>query len=204
MDLMKRVDMLLKERGITRAQALREMDLPHSTFDRWVNSKMGPNVSIVARVADYLNVSVDYLLGNEAPPREGVRRIPVYGRIPAGIPLEAIEDITDFEEEWEYRLQPDKEYVALIVRGDSMSPVYLNGDIVIVRLQDYADTGDDAVVFVNNDDATLKRISRSEKGLTLKPMNNEFEPMFFTPEEAERLPVKIFGIVVQLRRNIRG
>lgn len=172
------------------------------------NGTRDPKPDTLRKIAEAYRVDYDVLVRLCAhipvPVSGGIRRIPVYGRIPAGIPIEAIEDITDYEEELERKLQPDKEYIALTVSGDSMNPVYMSGDIIIVRLQEHADTGDDAVVFVNNDDATLKRISISEKGLTLKPLNNEYEPMFFTPAEVEKLPVRILGVVVQLRRNIRG
>ena len=71
--------------------------------------------------------------------------------------------------------------------------------MVIVRKQDDCDNGDLAVVLVSGEDATVKRIKKSAAGIMLIPNNPAFEPMFFSNEEIEALPVTILGKVVELR-----
>ncbi len=127
--------------------------------------------------------------------------IPVLGKVPAGVPIEAIEDIID-EIELPAKLASDShEYFALLVSGDSMYPEYLDGDIIIVRRQESAETGDDVVAYVNGYDATLKRLIRSPKGITLRPLNTTYAPQTFTNDQILDLPIRIAGIVVEQRRN---
>ena len=103
-------------------------------------------------MADFFNVSVDYLLGRDntssLPQSTGGTWVPVLGRVAAGIPIEAIEDVEDYEE-----ISPDMaktgEFFALKIQGDSMEPKISNGDVVIVRQQPDCDNGDIAVVLVN-------------------------------------------------------
>lgn len=125
-------------------------------------------------------------------------KIPVLGRVQAGIPIEAIEEIMDYEE-----ITPEMasqgEYFALLIQGDSMEPRMKEGDVVIVRKQEDVDSGDIAVVIVNGHDATIKRFIKRDNGLLLQATNPAYEPMFFTPEEVRSLPVVVVGRVVELR-----
>lgn len=133
-----------------------------------------------------------------------VVQIKVYGTIPAGIPVEAVEDIIDTEEIPASWLSGDREYFALQVHGDSMYPQYLEGDVVIFLKTDTCETGDDCVVYVNGQDATLKRIKRYEDGsLSLCPLNTSYSPCTFTAKQVQELPITIGGVAVELRRKFR-
>lgn len=138
------------------------------------------------------------------PLERSVVQIKVYGTIPAGIPVEAVEDIIDTEEIPASWLSGDREYFALQVHGDSMYPQYLEGDVVIFLKTDTCETGDDCVVYVNGQDATLKRIKRYEDGsLSLCPLNTSYSPCTFTAKQVQELPVTIGGVAVELRRKFR-
>ena len=130
-------------------------------------------------------------------------RIPVLGTIPAGIPIEAIEDILDYEEISE-DMATKGEYFALKVKGDSMIPTIKDGDIVIVKQQDDAESGKICVVMINGFDATLKEIKKDPMGLWVLPHNpsSEFKPTFFTNQEIVDTPVRIIGVAVEIRRSI--
>lgn len=133
-----------------------------------------------------------------------VVQIKVYGTIPAGIPVEAVEDIIDTEEIPASWLSGDREYFALQVHGDSMYPQYLEGDVVIFLKTDTCEAGDDCVVYVNGQDATLKRIKRYEDGsLSLCPLNTSYSPCTFTAKQVQELPITIGGVAVELRRKFR-
>lgn len=133
-----------------------------------------------------------------------VTAIKVYGTIPAGVPVEAIEDVVDTEEIPTAWLQGGREYFALRIKGDSMYPQYLEGDIVIFRKTSTCETGDDCVVYVNGQDATLKRIKRYEDGsLSLCPLNTSYSPCTFTAKQVQELPITIGGVAVELRRKFR-
>ena len=128
-------------------------------------------------------------------------RIPVLGSIPAGVPVEAVENIIDWEDipaEW---MAGDRDYFALQVTGDSMYPEYIAGDTVIVRKQSSCDSSDDCVVLINGIDATLKRVYLSDDCIELDSVNKMYGKRRFTMDEIKSLPVTILGVVVELRRK---
>ena len=125
-------------------------------------------------------------------------RIPVYGSVAAGIPLDAIQDIEDYEEITDEMARAG-EYAALKIKGNSMLPRFTPGDVVIVKLQNDVDNGDIAIVMVNGDEATCKKIKKTPEGVMLISTNPDYEPMFYTNREIEEKPVKIWGKVVELR-----
>ncbi len=127
----------------------------------------------------------------------------VYGTIPAGIPMECIEDIIDTEEISADMLKGGKQYFGLKVKGDSMEPDYLDGDIIIFQKQDDCENGDDCVVMVNGNDGTFKRVFKNENGIILQPLNNKYQPMIYSNEQIENLPLRILGVFEQLRRKKR-
>lgn len=132
-----------------------------------------------------------------APP---IVRVPVLGRVPAGFPIEAVTDVVDEIELPSRFIGDGYEYFGLLVKGESMLPEYRDGDFVLVRRIETAETGDDVVAFIGASDATLKRFVRTENGLTLRPLNPAYDELHFTESEAARLPVSVAGIVVELRR----
>ncbi len=131
-------------------------------------------------------------------PGDKAVRIPVYGSVAAGIPLEAIQDIDDYEE-ISLEMACSASYAALRIKGDSMLPRFTPGDVVIVKLQKYVENGDIAIVFVNGDEATCKKIKKTPEGVMLISTNPDYEPMFYTNQEIEEKPVRIWGKVVELR-----
>lgn len=129
-------------------------------------------------------------------------RIPVFSAVPAGTPVEALNDIIDWEEIPAKWLVGGKEYFGVVVKGNSMYPYYMEGDIVIVCKQPVCECGDDCIVYVNGYEATLKQVKLHEDGsMTLQPLNPEYAPRTYTPEEISSLPVMICGVVKELRRT---
>lgn len=130
-------------------------------------------------------------------------KIPVLGIIPAGIPIEAVEDVLDYEEISE-DMATKGEYFALKVRGDSMHPIVNDGDVVIIKQQDDAESGKICVVMINGYDATLKRIKKEQDGIWILPENPycDFKPTFFTNKDIISTPVRIIGVAVEIRRSL--
>ena len=91
------------------------------------------------------------------------------------------------------------EYFGLKIRGDSMEPRICDGDVVIVRQQDDAESGDIVIAMVNGDDATCKRLVKYASSIALVSLNTKYEPMMFTNEEIMSKPVRVIGKVVELR-----
>lgn len=118
--------------------------------------------------------------------------------IATGIPIEAIEEVSDWRQITE-DLARSGEFIGLQIHGSSMEPRMKEGDVIIVRLQDDCDSGDTAVVMINGDEATCKVVQKSPEGITLISTNPVYEPYFFTNRQIEEEPVKILGKVVELR-----
>lgn len=125
----------------------------------------------------------------------------IYGTIPAGVPMECIEDILDTEEIPADMLKGGKQFFGLRVKGDSMFPDYLDGDTLIIEKTEDCESGDDCVVMVNGNDGTFKRVFKNETGIILQPLNPTYAPMVYSNEQILSLPVKVLGVVVELRRK---
>jgi len=191
---------LRKECHYTQEEVALKLNLTRTNYAKLECKKTSTISSeTLNKVAELYNVSVDYLLKNNKEYKEkaGVK-IPVLGSIPAGIPVEAVEDIIDYEEIPSSMLSTG-EYFGLKVKGTSMQPRIMNGDVVIVRKQESAENGDICVFMVNGYEATLKTIKKTEDGIFLIPYNTEFRELFYSNEDIETLPVRIIGKVIELR-----
>lgn len=194
-----------KATGLTQAEVAASIGITQNAYSYWENGKVKIDHESLAKLSKLFGVTIDYLMGISEQPQDNIVKIPVLGTIPAGIPLEAIEDIIDYEEIPQSFLSGGKEYFALAVKGDSMWPDYLPGDVVIVRKQPICNSGDDCIVYVNGYDATLKQLkfNNEDHSLTLIPRNQSYPPRTYTQEEIQALPVTIAGVVVELRRKIK-
>lgn len=182
-------------------------DLLHinkSTLSRIENGLREPKSSFIEEYANFFNVTIDYLLGNsnikELTPTKGVK-IPVLGSVVAGVPIEAVTDILDYEE-IDQEMAKKGEYFALKVKGSSMEPLFCENDVVIVKQQPDVENGEIAVVFVNGGEATLKRIQKIDTGIMLVAENNAvYKPTYYTNNEIQEKPIVVVGKVVELRRK---
>lgn len=171
---------------------------------------IAPSIQSIKQAADGMGMDFNTLFGkidgnvdvsealHKTTRKNKATTINVYGRVAAGIPLEMIEDIIDTEEIPE-ELARTGEFFGLQIHGDSMEPRMKEGDIVIVRQQDDAETGDIVIATVNGTDATCKRLRKYRDGIELIAINPSYEPMFYSNEEIESKPVRIIGRVVELR-----
>lgn len=194
---MIRIKQIRNEKKITAKELAAYVNVAESTMSLYENGKREPDYKTLLKIAQYLNVTIDYLLGNDLPRKKGVP-IPVYGEVAAGIPIEAITDIEDYEEIPE-DLAVTGEFAALKIHGDSMEPKMSEGDVVIVRIQDTIESGETAIVIVDGGSATCKKIKYTDEGIMLISTNPKYEPMFYTNKQIEELPIRIFGKVVELR-----
>lgn len=189
----------LNLRNKSQTDLAKYIGVTNGTITNYVNGTNMPRMDRIDKICDFLLISRSDLLtahDNDARPR-GVK-IGVLGRVPAGLPIEAVEDIIDYEEIPE-EMAKNGEYFGLRIQGDSMYPRILDGDVVIVRKQSYADNRDIVIVLINGDDGTCKQYYRFDDHIELKPFNPMYKPLVFTKEEVDRLPVQILGKVVELR-----
>ena len=195
-----------------------------SSISQYMNGKVKPKQDRIYLMAQALNVDELWLMGHDvpmerieraesAPPpsqpyraelterdeRHGVK-IPILGRVVAGLPAYADQEILGYDEITKERAQTG-EFFSLIVRGDSMEPLFLEGDHVIVERQPDVDSGDVAIVGVDGEDATIKRVQKVEGGIILQPENRSYNPMYFSEKDILEKPITIYGRVVEQRRT---
>ena len=197
---MNRIKELRLSKAIKQVDFAKMLGVSQATVSGWESEKYQPDRDTLIKMASYFDVSVDYLIGNSPVKKEKKKgvQIPVLGDVRAGYPMEAVENIIDYEEIDEDMARRG-EFFALRIKGDSMEPRFVDGDVVIVRKQETADSGDIVVALVNGDSATIKKLKRHQNGITLVPSNAAYEPMYYSSEEIIELPVTILGKVVELR-----
>ena len=206
MTLGERIKLRRKELGLTQVQLgemVHKSSQVVSNWERGYTTAMSPED--LQNIAQALNVNISELMDNPAPaqpPAQKVTRytyrIPIVGRVAAGQPILAQEEIIDYEYIDERLHKGGNQYFGLIVKGSSMEPTIHDGDTIIVRVQETVENGQIAVVLVDGEDATVKEVKESEDGLTLIGHNAAvYTPHFYSREEVEKLPVRIIGRVIQ-------
>lgn len=198
----KNLNYYISNSGKQQKEIAADLGISPTTFNTWCVGKIMPRMGKVQAIADYFNIGKSDLIDDKSNiigkrTKKGVI-INVLGRVAAGIPIEAIEDIIDTEEITE-ELAKTGDFFGLKIHGDSMEPRMCEGDVVIVRKQEDAESGDIVIAMVNGDDATCKRLRKYRDGIELISNNPAYKPMFFSNREIEEKPVKIIGKVVELR-----
>lgn len=195
--LAKNLKRILYQRNKTQADIVRDLAIKQSTISSWMRGERLPNITKIDILCKYLNCSrTDLMEEYTGSSRADAIRIPILGKVAAGQPIEMIEDIIG-----EVAIEQTKgfQYFALEIRGDSMSPRIQNGDIVIVRKQPTVESGDIAIVAVNGDEATCKKIRYMHDGMEIVPLNPSYESHFISYDQVQSLPVTIIGKVVEMR-----
>ena len=197
-----------KELNMTMKQVADKVGVSEGTISRWESGKIADmRRDKIMAYAQALNISPAIIMGwdnvDSSSTSESIhagKRISVLGSVAAGIPIDAIEDVLDWEDISE-DMAKTGEFFGLRIKGDSMQPRIVEGDVVIVRQQSDADSGDVVIVQVNGDKATCKRLAKYSSGISLISFNPAYEPMNYTNEQIEQLPVTIIGKVVENRQK---
>lgn len=189
-----------KQCGYSQKDLASQLFVTQQAVGKWERGEATPSPETVLKIAKILGITTDQLLGDTATPAStGGTWVPVLGDVAAGIPIEAVENIVDYEE-IDSSMASTGEFFGLRIKGSSMEPRIRDGDVVIVRRQEDAETSDTAVILVNGDSATVKRIKKDPDGsLWLLPNNPAYDPQHYSPAEIATLPVRIIGKVVELR-----
>ena len=196
------INALLLKYDKTQQDLADYLGVGQSTVSMWVNGVRTPRMDRIDAMARYFGVNRSDIMEPWGEPHSaGSVSIPVYARVAAGLPFEAVEDIIDREEIPEAMAEQGPHF-AVRIWGDSMEPRMKKGDVVIVRKQTTADDGDIVIVTVNGTDATCKRFRKYADGIALISDNPAYPPMYFTPQEVDQLPVCIIGKVVELRAKM--
>lgn len=196
---------ILQSSNLTPYQVAKGAGVSQTMLSNWKQGKSVPTGKSLQKIAAFLNVSVDYILtgkeaNQDAQPRRGVK-IPVVAYVAAGLPIEAIENVIDWEEITEEMARRGT-FFGLKIKGNSMEPFINDGDVVIVRKQPDADEGDIVVALVNGNEGVCKKLAKYPGGIVLESINTTYSPMSFTDQQIGDYPVTIAGKVVEIRRKL--
>lgn len=191
-------------RDLKQTDLVEKTGISKGALSSYLSGRYVPKQNNIYLIAKALNVNEAWLMGNDVPlERHTISKpkgvmINVLGRVAAGIPISAIEEIIDTEE-ISSELAKTGNFFGLQIKGSSMEPRILDGDVVIVRQQDDAENGDVVIATINGDDAVCKRLRKYRDGIELISNNPSYSPMYFSNEEISDKPVRIIGKVIELR-----
>lgn len=222
--MFERYSEMLKERGVKNIDVSRATGIPASTFSDWKKGKSSPKRDKIEKIAEFFEINPDWLAGTSdfktnkeilenfdkvsnldvikgqmIDVQENTTRIRVLGKVAAGVPTHMQDEYVIGYEDVSNDMIKDDTVFGLEINGDSMSPRILKGDVVIVREQNDAESGDVVIVTINGDEATCKRLMKYADGISLISFNPAYEPMTFSNKEIEEKPVRILGKVIENR-----
>lgn len=197
------------QRNLSQEEVAEELETSAVNISRYENGERKTNQDILFKLSQLFGVSINDFF----PPVDNAKfidlisntiKIPVLGFIKAGVPIEAQEDIIDYVDIPAVWTKGGKDFYALKISGDSMTPKYNEGEIVIFeQTKDYeAGKNKDCAVMVNCTECTFKKVFIDEQGITLQSYNMNYEPMRFTKEQAIKLPITIVGIAKEKRVSL--
>lgn len=198
---MNNIKKLRNKFGINQTELGNKIGLSARAIGFYESSDRDIPTSKLQKIADYFNVSTDYVLGRSNDLQDDVKQIPLLGKIAAGYPTQMFADVIDYIDIPADMARGNKELFALKTKGKSMEPNFIEGDILIFEKTEDCENGQFCAVAVNGDDATFKKVTKTDTGIMLQPLNPAFETKFYTNEQISSLPVTIIGVLKQIRRN---
>lgn len=196
--LSERLIKMRNEKGLTQYEVANLLNIPRSTYAQYELGRRQPDYDTLKKLADFYNATTDYLLGYSnsnmivaesagiyGVDEDDLFKVPIIGTIQCGKPILADHDIEGYMyvDKSIIRVNPKDKLFYLRVKGDSMAPKFQPGDLVLVRQQSTVDDGDIGVVLIDNEDATLKKIFKSNGTVWLHSLNPAYEPMKYKAEE---------------------
>lgn len=205
----KRIRELRRSRGMTQEELGNLIGIKKAAVQKYEKGtvKNIKRASLI-KLADFFNTTVEYLLGIDAPKNStpadlsNLVNIPVLASVSAG--MGAFADSMNnlaigYEPVLQEDLSGDGEYVFLRVTGDSMYPIFMEGDLVLVRCQSIVDNGAYGVVMIDNDSGVIKRVIYGKDYIELQSVNPMYPPRRFEGVETER--IRVFGVVKEVKRK---
>ncbi len=214
-----RLEKAMNLKNMKQVDLVEKTNIDKSLISNYLKGKYKAKQDNLYLLAKILNVSEAWLMGYDVPMERNsedilnkigaipifdidVTNIPLLGTVKAGYDYLAQENIIDYIS---FKVDgTDKEnYYALNVVGDSMTPLFDDGDTVIVHKQDDFENGDNCVVLINGEEATIKKVYKDNTGIELKAVNPYYPPRLFSKKDIKDLPVKIIGVVEKSIRNFK-
>lgn len=203
---------LREKKGLSQNKLARIVGVNQTTIARWEDDNRVPTIDNAIDVAKALDIPLPTLLGKDLRFDNAeiveldfnIIKIPVFGTIKAGIPIESQSNIIEYIDIPSNWTRGGKKFYGLKISGDSMFPKYSENDIVIFEQTNDIElyNGKDCAVMINGTESTFKKVLINEQGIALQPYNTDYDIMMFSKEQVEQLPIKIVGIAVEKRTRL--
>lgn len=203
---------LREKKGLSQNKLARIIGVNQTTIARWEDDNRVPTIDNAIDVAKALDIPLPTLLGKDlrfdnaeiVELDSNIIKIPVFGTIKAGTPIESQSDIIEYIDIPSNWTRGGKKFYGLKISGDSMFPKYNENDIVIFEQTNDIElyNGKDCAVMINGTESTFKNLLINEQGIVLQPYNTAYDIMMFSKEQVEQLPIKIVGIAVEKRTRL--
>lgn len=209
MNMGERIKQLRIANGLTQEKLGKYLGVQKSAIRKYEKGSV-TNIkrTSIETMSKLFNVSPSYLmciedsdLVEEHDYNNEIKQIPLLGKIAAGYPTTMFADVIDYIDIPADMARGNKELFALKTKGKSMEPNFIEGDILIFEKTEDWENGQFCAVAVNGDDATFKKVTKTDTGIMLQPLNPAFETKFYTNDQIASLPVQIIGVLKQIRRN---
>ncbi|HIY07797.1 MAG TPA: XRE family transcriptional regulator [Firmicutes bacterium] len=200
----QRLKELRKSRRVSQRALAAALGVTQQAVGKWEMGRSTPDPATIARIADFFGASADYLLGCSGQRQraafsaggEQYVSVPIIGTVKAGY------DALAFEEDYGSAVADvhnPQEYFYLLVRGDSMEPQISDGDLALVRRQTDVESGQLAVVLIDGEEGTLKKVIKKDGAVILQPFNPAYPTQVFMGKDLENL--QVVGKVVETKRR---
>lgn len=196
----KNLKYYMDDRKIDRNKLSAICKVPYTTLTSWIKAERYPRIDKIQILSEFFNIRMSDLV-EEHDYNNEIKQIPLLGKIAAGYPTTMFADVIDYIDIPADMARGNKELFALKTTGKSMKPNFIEGDILIFEKAEDCENGQFCAVAVNGDDATFKKVTKTDAGIMLQPLNPAFETKFYTNEQIASLPVTIIGVLKQIRRN---
>lgn len=200
-----RLQKAMNIRNMKQVDLVEKTGLDKTLLSKYLSGISNARQDKLTALAEALQVNEIWLMGYDIPmesiPIKNIEKIkiPVLGTVKAGYDYLAQENIIGYESI--DNVSDPENYYALQVTGNSMEPLFSDGDIAIVHKQDNFDSGNTCIILVNGEEATVKKVVRMDDGIDLIAMNPYYPVRHFSKNEMNEIPVKIIGKVVEARKR---
>lgn len=207
----QRLNKALIIRGLTAADLSRKLGINEGTISQYKSGSYEPKQRRLHAIAEALNVSIPWLMGADVPmednteviplPPDNIYMRPVYDSVAAGFNRLAIDNPVEYIPTYISAPSEKDKYMWLLVRGDSMSPLIDDGSRVLVKMQDSVDSGQVAVVLIDGDEGSVKRVTYGKDWIELISVNPYYPPRRFEGADVER--VRVVGLVKDVLKKLQ-
>lgn len=208
MFLGKKIKEARNEKGLTQKQLAEEIikqgkKASNTAIANWESGLNSPDIDTLQVICNILGKDGNYFFDSKQPSIQfkGIdnkRLFPILGEVKAGYDMLSYENVIGYIA-IDKDLGDPENYYALKIKGDSMAPILNEDDIVVVHKQNDVENGNVAIILIDDEEATVKRVYKTEKGIKLEAFNPYYPTREFTAEEIKNKPVKIIGKVIEAR-----